>query len=245
MLPEVKTLLEIQILDQEVLELQDQVAKYPTIWEEVKQRAAKKKEAYDQAVKNRERHQKDRRRVEQNLRMYSEELRRSQTRHGVVKTAKEYEAINKQIESVKEKISDLETQGMQLIEKDADVEKAVEDTLAEFKKVEDFYKTEKERIRVQFKEKKARIAELEAEKDKIRGKADDRILSTYDRILKRHPGTVIAPVRSGSCSGCHFGLLPNDLVLVHKSEKVVHCPNCGRILSEDEDYVPEEHATVG
>lgn len=240
MLHDLKLLLEIQELDVEIIELNNQLAKYPVIWEEVKQQVAKDKETHERALKAHERHERERRRIEQKIRMFSEDLRRSQTKQQTVKTSKEYEALAKQIDTLKQKLSQLEEQGLELINKDEEVVNAIESTKDSYEKAQEFYKTEKERIRGQFNEKKTRIAELEKEKERLMGRVADKIASMYNRLTRQHPGSAAVPVRSGSCSGCHFGLLPNDLVKLHRGDSVIHCPNCNRILTEDEDYVPEE-----
>lgn len=245
MLPEVRTLLDVQEIDKEILELTQQLNRYPVIWEEVKQKLAKRKEGLDRAEKNLDRHQKERRRIEQKLRIMSDDLRRLQTQQNALKTAREYDALNKQSEALKQKMAQLEEQGLDLINKDPATEAAVKDAGVEVTKAEELYKSEKVRIREQFNEKKARVAELEIAKKRVLAAAPPEAITLYERILKRHPGSAIAPVRSGSCAGCHFGLLPNDLVRLHREEKIVTCPNCDRILSEDENYVPAEQASAG
>jgi uncharacterized protein len=240
MLSDVKLLLEIQELDQEILEVNGQIALYPKIWEEVKQKIALKKQAYHQAESDLESHQKARRSVEQDIRLYSEELRRSQAQQRAIKTSKEFDAINKQIESLKAKMSELETAGLELIGKDEVIDANLKEASAELEEIQGVYLKEKERIRVQFNEKKTRINVLAKDKAKFVARVKGRSMIDYNRIFKRHPGTVTVPVRGGSCSGCHFGLVPNDLIQVHQLEKVVYCPNCGRILSHDEDYIPED-----
>ncbi len=240
MLPEVKTLLDVQELDNEIIDLNSQIGKYPLIWEEVKKNFAAKKEAYDKAAKAKERHAKDRRRVEQKIRVFSEDLRRYQAQQHSVKTQKEYEAISKQIESLKEKINSQEELGMELIGKTESIDEDLEKAEAELKEAEEFYKAEKERIRGQFNEKKRRVEQLQKERDKVLNKTPDTVRTDYERLALMHPGSAAVPVRQGSCSGCNFGLLPNDLVQVHRDERLVHCPNCGRILSHDLDYQPEE-----
>ncbi len=240
MLPEVRLLLDIQEIDKEILELKDQLANYPTIWEGIKKQTAKRKDSHDKALKAKERNQKDRKRVEQKIRLFSDDLKRSQTQAATVKTTKEYEATNKQTEALKAKLAALEEQGLELIEKEPELDAELKETEKEFLEAKDLYDSEKTRIREQFNEKKSRVDELESEKAKMIAKIPQKALGAYDRLFKRHPGSVIVHVQSGSCGGCHFGLLPNDLVQVHRQERVVHCPNCGRILSEDVDYVPEE-----
>lgn len=49
---------------------------------------------------------------------------------------------------------------------------------------------------------------------------------TYER-LKKHYTLAIAEVKNGFCFGC-FQQLPTELLT--KSNEIVCCPNCGRIL---------------
>ncbi|CAN5183750.1 zinc ribbon domain-containing protein [soil metagenome] len=244
MLPDVKLLLEIQEMDKEGLELTSQLALYPTIWDEVKKKLVAKKEAVGTAEANRERHQKERRRIEQKLRLYSDDMRRFQSQTSTVKTTKEFEAITKQIEGTKLKISQLEEQGIALMGKDETVETDITAAKSEHEKYEQFAKKEKERIRLQFNEKKERSGSVGKDKKGLVGNIDPDILANYERINKRHPGSAIVPARGGSCSGCHFSLLPNILIQLHRDERVAYCPNCGRIIAEDESFVPSEQAAT-
>lgn len=240
MLADLKVLMDIQELDREVIELNGQIARYPVIWEDIKARLAKRKAGVGAAADNKDRHQKERKRVEQKIRLFMDDLRRFQSQQSTVKTAREYEALNKQVEGVKAKLTQLEEQAIQLMEKDEPLEKEVTGAEEELKKVEAFYIEEKTRIRGQFNEKKGRVAELEAERQSLLTRVEPEILAVYERINRRHPGSGVVGVRAGSCTGCHFQLLPNVLVDVHKGEKLTCCPNCDRILSADEDFVPQE-----
>jgi hypothetical protein len=262
---EIRFLLEVQTLDQEVIELNSQLARYPQIWDEVKQKLAQKKAAIEEAEKNKDRHAKERRRVEQKIRLFADDHRKYSAQLTAIKTQREFEAINRQIEQVKGKLTALEEQGVELLNNDETIEKGTEVATEEFNKFDAFAKVEKERIRVQFNTKKVRLTELEKAKAQIMAKISPEMIEIYERINRRHPGTAVVPVRSahedpnatrkaksvgkdavrpGACGGCHFGLLPDILVQVRREEKVVECPNCGRILSEDENHVPHDMSGV-
>ncbi len=241
---DLKDLLELQELDQEIIELNAQLARYPAIWEETKQKMTRRKAAFDSAEAEKTAHQNERQRAEQKLRVYSEDLRRAQVKAATIKTSKEYEAINKQIEATKLRIAEVEERGVALIDQQAAIDEAVKKARTEYEEMAGFYKTEKARIREQFNEKKSRVDELEVAKKEIAGRLTSEMLETYERISRRHPGTAVVPVRSGSCTGCHFSLLPDSLVQVHRQETLVHCPNCGRLLSHDEEHVEEEVPSV-
>jgi predicted nucleic acid-binding Zn-ribbon protein len=270
---EIRLLLEVQALDQEAIELNSQLSRYPQIWDEVKKQLAAKKAAIEEAHKKHDQHQKERRRVEQKIRLFADDHRKYAAQLNSLKTQREHEAVQRQIEQVKLKLSQLEEQGILLLENDEAVEKAASIATEDFNKYEAYAKTEKERIRTQFNEKKARLVEIEKAKASVVSKLTPELLTIYERINKRHPGTAVVAVRSapddgkpapkarratkskagdavadasaqntpvkpGACGGCHFSLLPEILVQVRREDKVVTCPNCGRLLSEDENFVP-------
>lgn len=239
MLTEVRRLLEVQTLDQEILQLQEQLARYPQIWEEVKNRLAKKKAALEKAQKDADRHAKDRRRTEQKLRLFTDDLRKYQQQQNNVKTPREYEAISKQIEATRKKISQSEETGLALIEKTEEIERALENAKEEFEKIKDHYLKEKERIRVQFNEKKQRLTELEKEREAMTADIEEEVMIQYGRVNVRYPGNGVVTVQGGSCSGCHWQVLPDVLIKLHNQSGLVYCQNCSRILSEDEDYDPD------
>ena len=41
-------------------------------------------------------------------------------------------------------------------------------------------------------------------------------------------------VEKKSCTGCHVQVRPQIVVELHKGEKLVNCPGCGRILYIEE-----------
>src|SRR5262245_43677967 len=122
---EISLLLDLQQIDQEWLELQDQLNRYPGIWDEVKDALRKKTEVVDQAKSAVEDHNKERQRIEKELRSTTEKLKKYQAQQMMVKTSKELTAINAQIDTLKKTITRLEELGLALIEKDESVKKRV------------------------------------------------------------------------------------------------------------------------
>jgi predicted nucleic acid-binding Zn-ribbon protein len=242
--PEVAQLLEVQILDREAIELQEQLNRYPGVWEQIKKKVGGLKAALEKAEGELDRHQKERKRIEQRLRLYTEDLRRNQAQQSKIKTPREYEAISKQIELLKTRISQLEEQGMSLLTKDDEVAKAVDVAKEAMKKGEELYHSEKNRIRGQFNEKKQRLDEIAAERARMVKEISPEAMEHYERINKRHPGSAIASVRGGSCTGCNFQLLSGVRIAMHSSDEIKSCETCDRILSHDEDYVPVEQQSA-
>lgn len=236
--PEIQKLLEVQEIDAELLELQTQLNNFPAIWEEMKHRLRKKTEAFEQAAARDSNNESERKRIEAELRANTEKLKKYQAQQMLVKTSKELSAISTQIDGVKKTIQRLEESGTLLLDSSNEVQEKAEQAKAELDAQKDKARDERDRLRKQVSTKKARIAQLQAAREQLVGKVDADHLKRYETVRRRHPGDAIVSVRNGSCLGCHFAVLPNRLVVVRLGEEPVTCDNCGRILSQDEDYVP-------
>ncbi|UCG42355.1 MAG: hypothetical protein JSU73_10845 [candidate division WOR-3 bacterium] len=68
----------------------------------------------------------------------------------------------------------------------------------------------------------------EKERAKLTRKVDPRLLSQYERIMKRYGGRVVVQVIREFCGGCYIKL-PSELASRCRTE-LVSCPNCGRFL---------------
>lgn len=76
---------------------------------------------------------------------------------------------------------------------------------------------------------------------------DDTIELEYERIRQFHPNAAVA-IRRNSCSGC-YSAIPSQRIMEMKyqRDKMYTCENCGRILFTDDvdveiDAVMEEHS---
>ncbi len=148
----------------------------------------------------------------------------------VIKTQKEYEALDKEIKDATEK--------EQTLRKDIQrEEKELEDLLLVLEKQErqialdeEELKDEEQTISSASSSKKAHLEELTKEEKSITPGMDEEILFKFERIIKSKEGLGIVPITNGVCSGCHV-ILPMQFVNeVHDGQEVKFCPYCSRIL---------------
>lgn len=253
MLAEIKQLLTVQELDKEIIHLKETLNRYPKIWDNVKNKLAKAKETHSLASAAADKHQKDRKRLEQKLRLTTDELRRAQTQQNAVKTAKEYEAATKQLEHVKHQMEDIHRRAEALLEKEDEIQTAAADAEKALKELEELYKSEKKRIREQFNEKKSLQAKLEAQRGEEILKVSPATRQIYERTLVRYPGNCVVPVvnekvsgderGTNGCAGCYFEVLPEELVRIRQEHDIITCTNCGRLLYEEVE-IESEHSAV-
>ena len=91
-----------------------------------------------------------------------------------------------------------------------------------------------ERIRIKEEELGFKLHAQEKEitklRDSIKTKIQPKLLTLYDRILKRYKYRAVTQVVEGVCYGC-FMELPTQFISEEKmNEDIVTCPNCGRLL---------------
>ena len=56
------------------------------------------------------------------------------------------------------------------------------------------------------------------------------LLAQYERIRKRNNGIGVIPVWKAVCSGCHMNIPPQLYNELQRSNDLLSCPNCNRIM---------------
>lgn len=252
--PEIRSLLDLQEIDKEIAEVNAQLAKYPAIWETTKQKVVVARKRVDSAKKAEVDYQSDRRRTEAELRILADTLRKYRQQEGLIKTQKDYQAHNAQVDAVRQKVAQLEEHALSLLGSEETIKKEIVDSEADLQRIEEAARQERTRIRTQVDEKKARLEGLKRDRENARAVAGDKGAALYERINRRWPGNALVPVRlpapgsepakgqGASCSGCNFRLLGQELVELRKGDELLNCDNCGRILYIEN---PIEAGTLG
>lgn len=227
-------LLKVQDVDLELKSLEEAKSKYPA---EIAERRGAISRA-DQALKELtdrlaelERHQ---RHFERELEGAREQLKKLEARFSAVTTNKEYDALQLEVEAVKAKMSEFESQILESIESGEAVREQVE--------------LERQDVQEVHQEQQTRIDELQVRLDSLQGEVngvqrrrqaavdgiDMSLLRTYE-TARRGRGLSVAAVRKGSCGACYRQLPAQMKSLVRRCEQVIHCESCGAIMAWDEE----------
>ncbi|CAM2764926.1 chromosome segregation protein SMC [Campylobacter hyointestinalis] len=154
---------------------------------------------------------------------------------GSVKTEKEIKALNleedlakDQLEAANEEIARLERiiETKKLFTTELNEKKdALNATLAELEK-----------------ETLSKLNELQndrnmvyEQKDKLLLEMNQKVLTFYEKIRKWAKNTAVVPVKKQACYGCFMKINDKTYANVIKSEDIVTCPHCGRILYKDSE----------
>lgn len=174
--------------------------------------------------------EKERRHFEREVDSANAELERYQRQLFEVKTNREYQALQSEIENQKSKIEEFESEVLLRMTSIDEIKEKVEEgseSLAELRgKMEAEIKRLKEELDSVEDEVLARLDE----RKRLVVKIDDRLVKTYERVRKSKKGLAIVGVVKEACGGCFHKIPPQRIQEIKSKEKLVSCENCGRIL---------------
>lgn len=180
---------------------------------------------------------KKQRALEADVKTFQEQSRKYATQLSEIKTNKEYKALNSEIAYLKDKISEIESQLLELMDQETDA-KAKN---VEFRKALDLAEANK---RAKEGDLKAQIDSLEdkidttrAERNKLAVTLPVPLIKRYGNLIKSKDNMAVVYTRDGSCCGCGFVIRQQMRIELQLRKKIVYCENCGRIML---DHFSEE-----
>lgn len=153
----------------------------------------------------------------------------------LIKTQREYEALDKEIRDASEKEQSLRKEVQREEKVMEEMSKALERDESMIKEQEKELGAEQEHIKNESDKRKDALKDLEKREKKITPGLDEEMVFKFERIIRSKAGVGIVPLRKGVCTGCHM-ILPMQFVNdVREGEGILFCPYCSRILFFQEE----------
>jgi predicted nucleic acid-binding Zn-ribbon protein len=222
-------LIELQKLDVAIAKVDAEVRAIPKAIEALEGRLGQAREAFETAKGRSDQLQKDRRAKERELEESAQNAKKKQARLFEIKTNEEYSAVLKEIEALKVKSSQLETEVLEQMEAADATSKTVADAERVFKTAQLDVQTERREKEARLATLQKELAVLEAARKGQAGRLDGELLRAYTRLMKNRDLAVVA-VTEGSCQGCGMTLTPQTYNEVKRNDRMFTCPSCNRIL---------------
>jgi len=167
---------------------------------------------------------------EEQIRGLNEQLVQNVGKEKEVKTEKEMKALSMEAELAKEKLLHANEE----IDRQQNIIIAKKEAIVEAEEALALATAELDKVST---EVNAKLASIDADKAKLFGKREDKtmaidmkILSFYEKIRIWAKNTAVVPVRKQACYGCYMKLNESTYATVIKSEEIITCPHCGRIM---------------
>lgn len=148
--------------------------------------------------------------------------------------AKDAQALENEISSLQLRVSGLEDNQLELMERSESVEQDYAVQQALLATINDEGRLLSEAAKTLVAEAKSAANALQAQRAERAGGVNTALVEMYDRLRVRNAG--VAVLRGSSCEGCHILLPASDVRRMREqpADVVVTCPECGCILVRDE-----------
>ncbi len=229
-----RALLELQKTDQDLHELEQYKVDIPNQLETMKSAQAEAESRLTEQETKVEELDRDRRQRELELQTAQEQVKKYQGQLFSVKTNKEYDALQAEIQAQKILIGELEDAILQLItEAEAAVE-ALEAMRGETDSLVARFSEESGALESRLSAVDEDVAVKMDERKRMAMRVENRVLGVYNRIRRNLRDMTVVPIKKGACSGC-FNIIPLQIVLqIRQGQRLISCESCGRILIIEE-----------
>ncbi len=229
-----QALLELQKTDSDLIELEqfkvdipNQLETMETAQSEAETRLGNQETKVEDIEKHRRQHERE-------LQDAQEQVKKYQGQLYSVKTNKEYDALQMEIQAQKNRISELEDAILQLISEAEAEQETLETMRGETETLVERFGEERTALESRLSAVDEDIAVKMDERKRMAMRVENRVLNVYDRIRRSLRGMTVVPVKKGACSGCFYVIPLQVIMQIRQGYRLVSCEGCGRILFIEE-----------
>lgn len=234
MVNRLKTLYELQLIDDQLDELEELRGDLPnavqalkdkidSIQEQITEKDRKRKESLEKREMNDEEVEK----LKVNQKKFKSQLYQ-------VRNNKEYDALTKEIDHTDEQIKKLETENDVLADQSKTLADDIEALSPQLGELNEELKVKEADLKEIIKANQKEEAKLRAERKEIEAQTKKPDYSAYMRIRRAKKGKAVATIKRAACSGCH-NIVPSQRQLeIRRNNRLFYCEYCGRILVSPE-----------
>ena len=245
MSPELEALIQLQTLESTIADARARIAAHPQRLADADARLAEADRVVEEAAQRLKDSQEARRIVEKDAAVYQGRLTKFKDQLSLVKTNKEYQAMQHEIATAQSDLGAVEEKVLErMLEADT--------IAADVKRAEAALATRQKEIDAEKKELTEELASVgtslkeasEARAEVVKG-LDARLMAIFEQVARVRKGVAISTAtRDGLCSACHVRLRPFVFQQIRQNDAIIQCESCHRILYWIPPPPPIEHAVV-
>jgi len=229
----IRTLYELQIVDEQLDELEELRGDLPVAVESLRSRMNQIKKETEEKEEQRLSSLEKRKENEDEIEKLKANQKKFKAQLYNVRNNKEYDALTKEIDHSEEQIKKLEVENDTL----ADVSKKLADEIEEISpqitELSNDLKVKETDLKEIIKTNAKEEAKLRERRKVIEDQTKKPDYSAYMKIRKAK-GKAVVTIKRSACSGCH-NIVPSQRQLeIRRNNKLFFCEYCGRILVSPE-----------
>lgn len=227
---QLQPLKELTTLDASLVQLQEQLSRYPAMLARLEAAEAALRKTIAEAGATMESTLRERRQAEKEVATLEAQIRKYHLQQSTVKTNKEYQAITLEIDNLRARIDQWETSGLEKLEAEEAIQHRQKEGAAQLARIQAENDAERERIQTQIKEKTERVERLKGERGRHLATLPDDLRELYEALNQRFPGSAVVPLEGETCGGCHWTLVAQTCQHVRAGRELIRCEHCHRWL---------------
>ena len=155
----------------------------------------------------------------------------------LVTNNKQYDALMREIDHLKDKKSNFENETIELLEEKEKLTQDVESMESDLTGLSDDLSKRRLKLETAISQSADEKSILEKEKQARIDKIDLDIMSVYDKVMDARGGLAVVPIVGSGCGGCGAHIPPQTLTEVRANTGIHRCDICGRFLYNQEKVV--------
>ena len=227
---QLELLWELQKIDLTLQEIKGERERYPKEMRRLDEKQSIEKDKIKKEKEKVELLEKERRQKEGHLSLEQEKIKRAEGRMFEVKTNKEYQALLKEIETIKEANSREEEVILRVMDEiDAlkkDLAKREKEISATVSKIE----AEKNVIEAGVSQSEVLWKKQMERREVLSKQLDSNLFRLYNTLKEKRQGVGMVAARQETCQGCYVNIPPQMYNELQRNNTLVRCPNCNRVL---------------
>ena len=229
------TLFQMQQIDQQLYELERLKLDIPAKIDDLNRAYAEAENRLLEREEYLENLQKNRRQCERDVEASQVQIQKYQGQLLSVKSNKEYDALQHEIQAQKTSVSVHEDTIIELMTEIEVVSEELEQLKAEAERQKERITEDRDALQQQLATVDEDVLVKLDERKRVQMRIEDRILKVYDRIRKGRRRDVVVSVKKGACGGC-FHIIPlQQISEIRRMNRLMTCESCGRILVVESD----------
>lgn len=241
-LKQIQQLVELQKVDDEIFEVQQREDWAPRYLQELEEKFAAVEARRNRVLDKLDHLKEQQKRVSLEMDDENARLKKSRNKLMQVANSREYQAIQREMDSMEKISRNREEEKIALLEELQMSTQAQEEVDREY-----------EALRQELEEKRASLAETLKEANEQLAVLDKKriaaskyipipVFQRYEFIRNRLEHPVIVEVDEGICSGCHIAIPPQTFIDLQASQQILNCPNCQRLIYWSHHFANPEQA---
>jgi len=213
----------------------------PMQLEELEKNVTNAKKNFEDVKKELNTNLMDRDKLELEQETNKEQINKYETQLSMIKTNKEYKALNNEIDGLKGKNSAIDDQILEMIDQEEELKKLLEVKKNELEAAEGELNKNEDILRKKIISVDKEIEQTRAKRNEIAKTLPTNIVSRYGSLIKnKNRKAVIFLNTNNGCGGCGFSVRPQLLIDINRKDSIVSCESCGRMIVDKELANKEE-----